>query len=323
MQKESSEVEEESLAQEHQKLLSRSVAVVSTSGDSNVKSYNHCVSSCSGTSTMPNFREQIIELESTWDIIGQQIVADLANPAPAQALLDAAKNRLTITQQALVSSQESTAKSMAQLSKLTSANLSLVVFSAAVTLRSYFDVLEEITDIWVQLSNENIMPGLKLCYDLSTATEDASQMKTKFTTLEECRIEEARSTTAMITPVPEATRKAITDGADVTKKAAQESIELSSAKSSLSRFLASFRNLSTLLSRYRLGGRRLGHVTCDYSRISSNIKGEGYLAHEIVALLPGSPVPVRKDTNRRASPPDRATEEQERSKTSKDFEDGG
>ncbi|KAF9552933.1 hypothetical protein CPC08DRAFT_673678, partial [Agrocybe pediades] len=276
-----------------------------------------------------------------------------AKSTQAQAILDSAKNRMVITQQALVSSQENFVKStellldqqnklgaiQAQLSKLTNANLSLTeikailiecikliihlkqqitnlvrffkamssivdvcvkfhvepfldtikqlvaadgtdpnqdlkignytltdyqrstVFSAAVTLRSYFDVFGEIAKMWVQLSNENIMPGLKLCDDLSTTTQDSSQMKTKFAALDrwsreatervrvlagqkqkeimdgmDSRIEEARSTTAMITPVPEATRKAITDGADVTKNAAQKSIELRSTKSSLSRF---------------------------------------------------------------------------------------
>ncbi|KAF4612330.1 hypothetical protein D9613_004628 [Agrocybe pediades] len=88
-------------------------------------------------------------------------------------------------------------------------------------------------------------------------------MKTKFTTLDEwsrevtervrvlagqkqkeildgidSRIEEARSTTAVITPVPDARRKAITDVADVTKNDAQKSIELRSTKLSRSRFTA-------------------------------------------------------------------------------------
>jgi hypothetical protein len=59
-----------------------------------------------------------------------------------------------------------------------------MVFSAAVTLRSYFGVFGDIARMWVQLSKDNIFPGLKMCDELSVTSEDPAQMKRKVAELD-------------------------------------------------------------------------------------------------------------------------------------------
>lgn len=45
------------------------------------------------------------------------------------------------------------------------------VFSAALTLRSYFIVFGDIAKMWVSLSRESVLPGLQMCEELSYTSE--------------------------------------------------------------------------------------------------------------------------------------------------------
>jgi hypothetical protein len=169
------------------------------------------------------------------------------------------------------------------------------VYSAALTLRSYFGVFGDITKMWVTLSKENVLPGLQMCDELSvTASEnDSGAMAGKvrqlaqwsqeasgrvkasylspmdsriaFLFLSLCRptltyiqqdiagdkqreimdgmqsrIDDAATTTKAISPPPPSTLQAITAGTEVTKEAAQKSIEQRAKTSALSRFSQCF-----------------------------------------------------------------------------------
>ncbi|KAK3938884.1 hypothetical protein QBC46DRAFT_343143 [Diplogelasinospora grovesii] len=280
-----------------------------------------------------------------------------AKTTQAQALLEAAKNRLSTTQQMLTDAQENYVKTtemlleqqnklgeiQASLSKLTAANISLAeikriliecikliinlkqqitnlvrffkamasvvemcvkfhvepfldtvkaivaadgtdphkelkigdftftdfqrsqVFSATVTLRSYFSVFGDIAKMWVDLSKENVLPGLRLCDEMSTSVDtinDPGEMKRRVAVLErwsreaadrvskvargkqaeilngmEGRIQDIKETTRQIEPPPEEARKAIAAGTEVTKDAAHESIQSRAKSSPLSRFV--------------------------------------------------------------------------------------
>lgn len=137
------------------------------------------------------------------------------------------------------------------------------VFSATVTLRSYFSVFGDIAKMWVDLSRDNVMPGLKMCDELSVTVGegDAGQMKKRVAMLDkwskeaadrvaqvarskqeeilsgmESRILEVKETTQRIEPPPTSALQAITAGTEVTKVAAQKSIEARATQSPLSRF---------------------------------------------------------------------------------------
>ncbi|KAL5589346.1 hypothetical protein FOVSG1_011213 [Fusarium oxysporum f. sp. vasinfectum] len=137
------------------------------------------------------------------------------------------------------------------------------VYSAAVTLRSYFGVFGDIAKMWVTLSKENVLPGLKMCDELSvTANEqDPGAMAGKVKKLSQwsqeasgrvktiagnkqreimdgmqSRIEDVAQTTQAISAPPASTIKAIEAGTEVTKVAAQKSIEHRAKASALSRF---------------------------------------------------------------------------------------
>ncbi|KAI5920341.1 hypothetical protein F4810DRAFT_703039 [Camillea tinctor] len=137
------------------------------------------------------------------------------------------------------------------------------VHSAATTMRSYFSVFGDIAKMWVDLSKENVLPGLRLCDELSiTADEkDPGAMSKKVMALNqwsseaagrvrtiarqrqkeimdgmESRINEVQETTQLIAPPPQETIKAITAGTEVTKQAAQDSVAQRAKRSPLSRF---------------------------------------------------------------------------------------
>ncbi|KAK3505269.1 hypothetical protein B0T13DRAFT_485904 [Neurospora crassa] len=138
------------------------------------------------------------------------------------------------------------------------------LYSAAVTMRAYFGVFGDIAKMWVQLSKDSIMPGLKMCDELSVTLDDqdaSAQMKKKIAVLNQwatdavdqvqklaqdkqreimngmdSRIQDVAETTSQITPLPASTVKAITDGTDVTKQAAQTNIKEKSENNPLSRF---------------------------------------------------------------------------------------
>ncbi|KAI1855398.1 hypothetical protein JX266_000263 [Neoarthrinium moseri] len=140
------------------------------------------------------------------------------------------------------------------------------VYSAAVTLRSYFGVFGDIAKMWVTLSKDNVLPGLRMCDELSVTSDekDPGIMQKKIHVLTqwssdatnrvqqiavekqreimegmETRIVEVKETTAAIAAPPATILKAITAGTEVTKEAAQKSIEQRAKQSSLSRFAIS------------------------------------------------------------------------------------
>ncbi|TVY67615.1 hypothetical protein Focb16_v002486 [Fusarium oxysporum f. sp. cubense] len=137
------------------------------------------------------------------------------------------------------------------------------VYSAAVTLRSYFGVFGDIAKMWVTLSKENVVPGLKMCDELSvTANEkDPGDMAAKLKKLSQwsqeasgrvktiagnkqreimdgmqSRIDDVAQTTQAISAPPASTLKAIEAGTEVTKEAAQKSIAQRAKTSALNRF---------------------------------------------------------------------------------------
>ncbi|KAJ4380921.1 hypothetical protein N0V85_008717 [Neurospora sp. IMI 360204] len=141
------------------------------------------------------------------------------------------------------------------------------LYSAAVTMRAYFGVFGDIAKMWVQLSKDSIMPGLRMCDELSVTVDDkdgAAQMRRKIADLNQwstdavdrvkkiaqekqqaimdgmqSRIDEVAETTKQITPLPEPTVKAITAGTEVTKQAALTHITEKAEKSPFSRFVIS------------------------------------------------------------------------------------
>ncbi|KAI8623310.1 hypothetical protein F5Y19DRAFT_458989 [Xylariaceae sp. FL1651] len=137
------------------------------------------------------------------------------------------------------------------------------VYNAAVIVRSYFGVFGDIAKMWIQLSAESVMPGLRLCDELSVTMDqtDSSSMKRKVMELEkwsveasarvsklasekqaeilqgmEKRIINIKQITAKIEPLPPSIQRAITDGIEVVKEAAQERIEKEEERSLLARF---------------------------------------------------------------------------------------
>jgi hypothetical protein len=117
--------------------------------------------------------------------------------------------------------------------------------------------------MWCDLSRENVIPGLRLCDELSMSvdTNDPGQMKKRVAMLDrwsreaadrvskvarekqaeilngmESRIEEVKATTQQIEPPPESALKAIIAGTEVTKDAANKSIQTRAQASPLSRF---------------------------------------------------------------------------------------
>lgn len=50
------------------------------------------------------------------------------------------------------------------------ANSEQMLYSAAITIQSYFSVFQDIASMWARLSNEHIMPGLRMCDDLAAGT---------------------------------------------------------------------------------------------------------------------------------------------------------
>lgn len=138
------------------------------------------------------------------------------------------------------------------------------LYSAAVTMRAYFGVFGDIAKMWVQLSKDSIMPGLRMCDELSVTVDDkdaSAQMKKKIADLNNwandavdrvqkisqekqqeikdgmgSRIQEVAETTAQITAPPAATVKAITDGTEVNKQAAISYITEKAKSNAYSRF---------------------------------------------------------------------------------------
>lgn len=41
-----------------------------------------------------------------------------------------------------------------------------------VTIRSYFGVFSDIANMWIKLSNDNIMPGLRICDQCASSLSD-------------------------------------------------------------------------------------------------------------------------------------------------------
>lgn len=143
--------------------------------------------------------------------------------------------------------------------------------TVAVTLRAYFGVFGDIAKMWVQLSRDSIMPGLKMCDELSVTVDNkdgSAEMRKKIADLNQwatdvdqvqkiaqdkqreimngmdSRIQAVAETTSMITPRPASTVKAITDGAEITKQAALTFINEKAKRSPVSRF-----GMSTTLPR--------------------------------------------------------------------------
>ncbi|KAK0660478.1 hypothetical protein QBC41DRAFT_383707 [Cercophora samala] len=141
------------------------------------------------------------------------------------------------------------------------------VYGAAITLRSYFGVFGEISNMWVQLSKDCIMPGLTLCDELSASASDEGPeakalTKKKIAQLNkwtqdatarvrklagdrqreimdemESRVEEVRSTTKMLkTPPAPKLLEAVKAGTEVTRKAAEEALVVKNKVNPLNRF---------------------------------------------------------------------------------------
>jgi len=122
--------------------------------------------------------------------------------------------------------------------------------------------------MWVDLSKENVMPGLRLCDELSLTVEGPNadaELRKRVAMLDawsreatgrvakvarekqaeimegmETRIQDVKETTALIEPLAESVVKAIEAGTAVTKDAAEKSIVARAAASPLSRFGESF-----------------------------------------------------------------------------------
>ena len=57
------------------------------------------------------------------------------------------------------------------------------LFSSVLTLRTYFSVFGDIAKMWIQLSIENIQPGMRLCDELSVMSQDSREIVGKMRTL--------------------------------------------------------------------------------------------------------------------------------------------
>ncbi|KAL2061472.1 hypothetical protein VTL71DRAFT_6849 [Oculimacula yallundae] len=137
------------------------------------------------------------------------------------------------------------------------------VYSAVITIRSYFGVFGDIASMWCELSIMTIMPGLRLCDELSAigGENNSGRMKKQVANLEKWsreasdrvyklahdkqqkilgsmsdRIDEIKQTTNQIEALPEAIRKAITKGTETTKEAAMEFIKEKEKAAPLNRF---------------------------------------------------------------------------------------
>ncbi|KAH7174207.1 uncharacterized protein B0J16DRAFT_417757 [Fusarium flagelliforme] len=137
------------------------------------------------------------------------------------------------------------------------------VFSAALTLRSYFTVFGDIAKMWVTLSQEVAMPGLKICDEISYTAEErnpealARKMRMLSQWSQEStdrvkrisgdkqrdimdgmqsRIDDFWETTRDISAPSTSTFKAVEAGTAVTEEAARKSIEQRINTSALNRF---------------------------------------------------------------------------------------
>ncbi|VUC27244.1 unnamed protein product [Clonostachys rosea] len=139
-----------------------------------------------------------------------------------------------------------------------------IVYGAVVTIRSYFDILRDIAKMWVNLSRDNIMPGLRLCDELATAIKGPNPRETlkklisslndwsKTTTdgvatlagnkqkemLDgmQQRIDDVQTIIAQLDPPPPETKRAIAAGVAVSQEAATKYIEEKKKQSGLIRF---------------------------------------------------------------------------------------
>ncbi|RFN45623.1 hypothetical protein FIE12Z_10125 [Fusarium flagelliforme] len=137
------------------------------------------------------------------------------------------------------------------------------VFSAALTLRSYLTVFGEIAKMWITLSQEVAMPGLKICDEISYTAEErnpealarkmrmlsqwsgeatdrvkriAGERQREIMDGMESRIDDFAETTRDISVPSASTVKAIEADTQATREAAQNWIEQSAKASALSRF---------------------------------------------------------------------------------------
>ncbi|KAL7619532.1 hypothetical protein AAE478_010072 [Parahypoxylon ruwenzoriense] len=138
------------------------------------------------------------------------------------------------------------------------------VYNAAVIVRSYFGVFGDIAKMWNQLSAESVMPGLRLCDELSVTTSDndVDTMKRKVMELEkwsteasahvsklasekqaevlqrmETRIANVKQITAKIEPLSPSIQKAIRDGANSVQETEQGEMEEEEERSYYNRFV--------------------------------------------------------------------------------------
>ncbi|KAL6922413.1 hypothetical protein FSST1_006439 [Fusarium sambucinum] len=138
-----------------------------------------------------------------------------------------------------------------------------LIYSGTLTLRSYFSLFGDIAKMWVTLSRESVLPGVMMCDDLSAtanerdpgamankmrrllqwAQEASSRMKTISRNKQsevmdgmQFHTDDITRTTQAIGKPSASTLKAIEAGTDVTKQAAQKSIEQRAKTSTLIRF---------------------------------------------------------------------------------------
>ena len=135
-----------------------------------------------------------------------------------------------------------------------------LLFQAAVMLRGQFSVFGDIAAMWVKLSTEHIVPGLKMLDDLSVSEVDESKRQSLMADLQTCatdaidgvqkiasttekeiqdgmqdRVNELQSQTAQLPPSP-SMKKAITDGTDATHDASVTATKFNNDLKPLNRF---------------------------------------------------------------------------------------
>ncbi|KAK4150009.1 hypothetical protein C8A00DRAFT_37409 [Chaetomidium leptoderma] len=173
--------------------------------------------------------------------------------AGAQAVFEAAKNRLTTAQEHLKNTQELYLQSSKQLleqqTKLTEIQGELI-YQAAITVRAYFSVFGDNAIMWVTLSTDNIMPGLQMVEEmtldrggLAAAQQKAARLNAWSVQAQQAvkdiaakqRVDEIQAITRELPPTPD-TKKAIEASTGEVLNIAKEATKENAAVAPINRF---------------------------------------------------------------------------------------
>lgn len=135
-----------------------------------------------------------------------------------------------------------------------------MLYSAAVTVRSHFSVFGSIADMWVRLSTQQVMPGIRIMDELSQQEPDLTKRQKKVAELQTwangaldavkqiahdtqkqildgmaARVDEVETVTKQL-PAASATKTAIEAGTGEVKKAAEDAIVANAAGKPLNHF---------------------------------------------------------------------------------------